>query len=52
MGVRVVGYKREVFTARLTFIWVVKERGGGRLGRGGGFTLYALYFFINLLNAL
>ena len=46
MGVRVVGYKREVFTARLTFIWVVKERGGGRLGRGGGGVYFVCTIFL------
>ena len=34
--VLVVSSKREAYTARLSFIWVVKERGGGRGGGGGG----------------
>ena len=28
LRVLVVGSKREVYTARLSFIWIVKERGG------------------------
>ena len=32
LGVLVVSSKREVYTARLSFIWVVKEK----RGRGGG----------------
>ena len=31
LGVLIVSSKREVYTAKLSFIWVVKERGRGRV---------------------
>ena len=46
----VVSSKREVYTARLSFIWVVKESEGGGGGGGYGISYYfvgALYIFIN-----
>ena len=49
LGVLVVSFKREVYTARLSFIWVVKERGGDGAGAEFLTTLYALYSFINAL---
>ena len=42
LGVRVVSSKREVYTARLSFIWVVKEMGGG--GEGAEFLTTCVIF--------
>ena len=45
MGVLVVSSKREVYTPKLSFIWVVKEKGGG----GENFLLLCALFPLLML---
>ena len=40
----VVSSKREIYTARLSFICVVKERGGGEGGRAWNFLLLCVHY--------